>query len=378
MKIGVVGAGVSGIIFAINRKMKHPRDEVIVFEHLDKPLKKILSTGNGKCNIGNKNPHKESGKNAIVEHILNEYGYEKQKEFLNSLNIKTKLVNDLEYPISESAITVRNLLLQSAEENKVKILTEINVLEYRVIEDGVELETNKGKYLLDKLVFATGGKSSPKLGSDGSILSVLKKHDYALNEFVPALCPIKTKEKTKVLDGTRVKANVTVYSDKKVTFKEEGELLFKDHGLSGIVIFNASRIIAKNIYKLNELKIDLLPGILEKDLTAFLKEKGRETLLNAYLHPNIVKYINELKIKDDSLVATLKALPFTFQELYGFDYSQISVGGIDFDNLSPQLESLKEEGIYFLGELLDYDAPCGGHNLMWAIGTGLYLSDKMA
>ena len=378
MKIGVVGAGVSGIIFAINRKMKHPRDEVIVFEHLDKPLKKILSTGNGKCNIGNKNPHKESGKNAIVEHILNEYGYEKQKEFLNSLNIKTKLVNDLEYPISESAITVRNLLLQSAEENKVKIYTEINVVDYEIIEDGIILKTDNGEYILDKLIFATGGKSSPKLGSDGSILAILKKHDYSLIEFIPALCPIKTKEKTKVLDGTRVKANVTVYSDKKVTFKEEGELLFKDHGLSGIVIFNASRIIAKNIYKLNEFKIDLLPCILEKDLNAFLKEKGRDALLNAYLHPNLIKYINELKIKDDKLVSTLKSLPFTFQELYGFDYSQISVGGIDFDDLSPQLESLKEEGVYFIGELLDYDAPCGGHNLMWAIGTGLYLSDKMA
>ena len=378
MKIGVIGAGVSGIIFAINRKMKHPMDEVIVFEHLDKPLKKILSTGNGKCNIGNKNPHKESGKNAIVATILNEYGYDKQKEFLNSLNIKTKLVNDLEYPISESAITVRNLLLQSAEEHKVKILLEVNTLGYEIIEDGVVLETDKGKFIFDKLVFATGGKSSPKLGSDGSILPILKKHKYVLDDLIPSLCPIKTVEKTKVLDGTRVKAVVTLFSDKKQVFKEEGEVLFKDHGLSGIVIFNASRIIAKNIYKLNELKIDLLPGISEKELIAFLKEKGRNTLLDSYLHPNLVKYIKELKIKDEQLVATIKGLPFIFLEMYGFEYSQITVGGIDFEDLSPLLESLKEEGIYFLGELLNYDAPCGGHNLMWAIGTALYLSDKMA
>ena len=378
MKIGVIGAGVSGIIFAINRKMKHPLDEVIVFEHLDKPLKKILSTGDGKCNIGNKNPFKESGKNAIVATILNEYGYDKQKEFLNSLNIKTKLINDLEYPISESAITVRNLLLQSAEENKVKILLEVNTLGYEIIEDGVVLETDKGKFIFDKLVFATGGKSSPKLGSDGSIFPILKKHEYVLDNLIPALCPIKTIEKTKVLDGTRVKAVVTLLCDKKQTFKEEGELLFKEHGLSGIVIFNASRVIAKNIYKLNELKIDLLPYISEKELNIFLKEKGRNVLLDSYLHPNLVKYIKELKIKNEQLVATLKALPFTFQEMYGFEYSQISVGGIDFEDLSPLLESLKEEGIYFLGELLDYDAPCGGHNLMWAIGTALYLSDKMA
>ena len=377
MKIGVVGAGVSGIIFAINRKMKHPRDEVIVFEHLDKPLKKILSTGNGKCNIGNKIPHRESGKNAIIGTILNEYGYEKQKEFLNSLNIQTKLVNGLEYPITESAITVRNLLLQSVEEKGIKIITDISIIDYKMIDDGIEVETDKGIHYFDRLVFATGGKSSPKLGSDGSILPILKKHDYIIDELIPALCPIKTVEKTKVLDGTRVKAVVTLFSDKKETFKEEGEVLFKEHGLSGIVIFNASRIIAKNIYKLNELKIDLLPSILEKDLNIYLKEKGRDTLLNSYLHPNLVKYIKDLKIKDDRLVTTIKALPFTFQELYGFDHSQISVGGIRFEELSTQLESLKENGVYFLGELLDYDAPCGGYNLMWAIATALYLSDKI-
>ena len=377
MKIGVIGAGVSGIIFSINRKRKYPKDEIFIFEHLDKPLKKILSTGNGKCNIGNKNPYRENGKNAIVGTILNEYGFDRQKEFLNSLNIKTKLVNDLEYPISESAITVRNLLLQSVEENHIKIITGINVLDYQIIDGGIELQTDQGIYYFDKLVFATGGKSSPKLGSDGSILPILKKHDYLLNEFVPALCPIKTIEKTKVLDGTRVKAKVTLYSDKKETFKEEGELLFKEHGLSGIVIFNASRVIANNIYKLNELKIDLLPDISEKELNSFLKEKGADVLLNSYLHPNLVKYIKDLKIKDKDLVSVIKSLPFTFSELYGFDYSQISVGGVDFVGLSPLLESLKEEGIYFLGELLDYDAPCGGYNLMWAIGTALYLSDKM-
>ena len=377
MKIGVIGAGVSGIIFAINRKVKNPKDEIIVFEHLDKPLKKILSTGNGKCNIGNKNPYRESGQNAIVGTILNEYGFDRQKEFLNSLNIKTKLVNDLEYPISESAITVRNLLLQSAAKNNIKIITEIDVIDYQVIEDGIELETNQGKQYFDRLIFATGGKSSPKLGSDGSIIPLLKKHDYLFNEFVPALCPIKTLEKTKVLDGTRVKAVVSLFSDKKLTFKEEGEVLFREHGLSGIVIFNASRIIAKNIYKLNELKIDLLPNVSEKELTNFLKEKGQDLLLDAYLHPNLVKYIKELDIKDKDLIATIKSMSFTFSELDGFDHSQISVGGIDFVGLSPLLESLKEEGVFFLGELLDYDAPCGGYNLMWAIGTALYLSDKM-
>ena len=377
MKIAVIGAGVSGIIFAIKRKMDHPKDEVVVFEHLDKPLKKILSTGNGKCNIGNQNPLPNDSKNAIVEHILTKYDFKAQKEFLNSLNIKTKLVNGLSYPISESAITVRNLLLQSCEQFGVQIITEIELKEYKFKGQQIELNTSNGNYIFDKLIFATGGKSSPKLGSDGSILPLLAKHGYRLNEFQPALCPVYTKEKTRLLDGTRVKAKVTLLRNSKECFIEEGEVLFKEHGLSGIVIFNASRVIACDIKSPYLFKIDLLPQISEEELAIFLKEKGRDVLLDSYLHPNLVKYINSLNIKDDKLPSLLKSLPFTFDKLYGFDFSQVSVGGIEFQDVDNTLQSKIESNVYFLGELLDYSAPCGGYNLMWAIGTALFLSEKM-
>ena len=377
MKIGVIGAGVSGIIFAIKRKMDHPKDEVIVFEHLDKPLKKILSTGNGKCNIGNQNPLPNDSKNAIVEHILTKYDFEAQKEFLNSLNIKTKLVNGLSYPISESAITVRNLLLQSCEQFGVQIITEIELKEYKFKDQQIELNTSNGNYIFDKLIFATGGKSSPKLGSDGSILPLLAEHGYRLNEFQPALCPVYTKEKTRLLDGTRVKAKVTLLRNSKECFIEEGEVLFKEHGLSGIVIFNASRVIACDIKSSYLFTIDLLPQISEEELAIFLNEKGRDVLLDSYLHPNLVKYINSLNIKDDKLPSLLKSLPFTFDKLYGFDFSQVSVGGIKFQDVDNTLQSKIESNVYFLGELLDYSAPCGGYNLMWAIGTALFLSEKM-
>ena len=377
MKIGVIGAGVSGIIFAIKRKMDHPKDEVIVFEHLDKPLKKILSTGNGKCNIGNQNPLPNDSKNAIVEHILTKYDFEAQKEFLNSLNIKTILVNGLSYPISESAITVRNLLLQSCEQFGVQIITEIELKEYKFKDQQIELNTSNGNYIFDKLIFATGGKSSPKLGSDGSILPLLAEHGYRLNEFQPALCPVYTKEKTRLLDGTRVKAKVTLLRNSKECFIEEGEVLFKEHGLSGIVIFNASRVIACDIKSSYLFTIDLLPQISEEELAIFLNEKGRDVLLDSYLHPNLVKYINSLNIKDDKLPSLLKSLPFTFDKLYGFDFSQVSVGGIKFQDVDNTLQSKIESNVYFLGELLDYSAPCGGYNLMWAIGTALFLSEKM-
>ena len=377
MKIAVIGAGVSGIIFAVNRKKHHPKDEIIVFEHLDKALKKILSTGNGKCNIGNKYDISYKSNNELVRNILQEYNYDVQNYFLNSLNIKTKLVNELSYPISESAVTVRNALLKAVDKYGIIIKLNSEVKDYQLKEDKITLFTNEGEEVFDKLVIAVGGKSSPKLGSDGSFVSVLEKHGYKLKEFQPALCPIYTKEKTKILDGTRVKAIVRLFANNKIITEEYGEVLFKEHGLSGIVIFNISRFIANDLNKQYIVQIDLLPDVKEEELKHFLKVSSVNELLEAYLHPNLVKYLIDLKVNKDNVIEAVKSLEFTFDKLYGFDNSQVSVGGISFNDIDEKLQSKCEKSVHFLGELLDYAAPCGGFNLMWAIATGLYLSNKI-
>ncbi len=374
MVIGVIGSGFAGLTFAIKRKMIHPKDEILVFEHLDKAMKKTLSTGNGKCNIGNTIDISDQANSRIAKSILSQYNFEKQKEFLNSLNIKTKLFGELEYPITESAVTVRNMYLKAALKYGVKILLETNILDYELRGNNIVLTTNNGEYVLDKLVFATGGISSPKLGSDGSILPILNKRGYKLKDFSPALCPIYTKEKTKPLDGTRVKANVTLLSGKETLLEENGEVLFKEHGLSGIVIFNVSRIISKNINRPYKINIDLVPDIAKEELRDFLKHDNESTLLESYLHPNIAKFIDGLNVKGEALINLLKSFSFTFDKLYGFDVAHISVGGIRFEELTDSLESKTEKGVHFLGELLDYDGPCGGHNIMWAIASALYLS----
>lgn len=374
MVIGVIGSGFAGMSFALSRKMNRPEDEIIVFEHLNKAMKKVLSTGNGKCNIGNRIDISEQANSRIAKLILSTYNFDKQKEFINSLNIKTKLIGELEYPITESAVTVRNMYLKAALKYGIKILLETNILDYKLKGNSIVLSTSNGEYVLDKLVFATGGISSPKLGSDGSILPILNKHGYKLKEFSPALCPIYTKEKTKPLDGTRVKANVTLISGKEILLEETGEVLFKEHGLSGIVIFNVSRVISKNINKPYKINIDLVPDVSKEELKDFLKHDNELSLLESYLHPNIAKFIDGLNIKGEALINLLKSFSFTFDKLYGFDVAHISVGGICFEDLNDSLESKTEKGVHFLGELLDYDGPCGGHNIMWAIASALYLS----
>ena len=272
---------------------------------------------------------------------------------------------------------MRNLYLKAALACGVKILLETNILDYQIKGNKITLLTDNGNYVLDKLVFATGGKSSPKLGSDGSIIPLLEKHGNKLKEFRPALCPIYTKEKTKALDGTRVKAEVTLLNGNQIVLKEKGEVLFKEHGLSGIVIFNVSRYISKTPNQPYKINIDLLPDISKEELSSFLKKNSVNDLLESYLHPNIAKFITGLNIKGNTLIDLLKSFSFTFDHLYDFENAHISVGGIKFEDINDFLESKKEKGVHFLGELLDYDAPCGGHNIMWAIGSALYLSKNI-
>lgn len=377
MIIGVVGAGVSGVTFAISRKKLHPNDEVVIFEHLNKVLKKVLATGNGKCNIANENDISDNYENPLVKSILKTYDIAIIKEFLNSLDIKVKSINGLLYPITESAVTVRNAFIKNMEKFGVKVHLNVSSIDYKIKNNGIEVVTNEGKYKFDKLVFATGGKSSPKLGSDGSILPLLKSHGYKFKEFKPALCPIYVKENTKRIDGVRVKSLVKVYSQDQLIFEESGEVLFKEKGLSGIVIFNASRVIANAPNNLIRIYIDLLPNVTNKELEVFLKDHNQDELLESYIHPTLARYISELKLSKKELVRYLKGMPFTFDKLYDFDNSQVSVGGIEFNSINEDLSSKSEKGVHFLGELLDYTAPCGGYNLMWAMATGLHLAKEM-
>lgn len=370
MKVLIVGAGASGITTAISIKRRYPNDDITVVEHLDKPLKKILATGNGRCNFGNSNININRYSNSsFVEPILKEYGFQKQLEFFDSISIKHKMIGELAYPMSESAVSVRNALLNECEKLGITINTSENISDYNV-GTTISVTTNLKKYEVDKLVFATGGKSSPNLGSDGSIYALLKKHGYSIKDIQPGLCPIRTSEKTKELDGVRVKGTVSLFKDNKLIHQEDGEILFKDHGLSGIVIMNIASIIARDIHAKYQIKIDQLKEYSKEKLDKYLTEKGKGNYLQAFFHPKMIDFIKRANL--DTIKAS-KELPFTFESLDSFEHSQVSVGGLSINNVDKNLMSTLENNVYFVGEILDVDGPCGGYNLMWAIGSALYL-----
>ncbi|MCQ3034637.1 MAG: aminoacetone oxidase family FAD-binding enzyme [Bacilli bacterium] len=376
MRIVIVGAGPSGVISAILLKRKNPSFNVVILEQLDRPLKKVTATGNGKCNFANKGNINASTYSSIESLVtLSKYNFEKQIELLHSLNIYEKLNGDLAYPISESAQTVINSLLSECKRLGIEIITSVKVLDYEYRNNKYYIDTNVSKYDADKIIFAVGGKSSPKLGSDGSLFNTFVNHGYKVSPMLPGLCPIKTVEKTKVLDGTRVKAKVSLWDNKTPIYEENGEVLFKDHGLSGIVIFDLASIIARYNKKYTHIELDILPFIGEATLKEFMAQNGREKFLNAYLHPNMQKYVEN--VKDQYLASFVKHMPFTFNDFYGFEFSQVTVGGVSFDNVNNGFESTIEPNIYFVGEVMDNDGLCGGYNLMWAISSSMQLVDNI-
>ena len=352
--IAIIGGGISGTFAAIRIKERHPDYDVHIFEHNDKLLKKIYATGNRKCNFANKGEllRKYSNEEFVLP-IIKEFPDKDIASYLESIGVKTKLVGDLYYPYSESAETIANHLLKRITDLKVNVHLNSEVKDYQ----NGQLSLISGTFKYDSLIISVGGKSSPQLGSNGSFHDVLRSHGYEFNEMKPSLCPIKTKENTKMVEGLRAKVHASLLKDNNLIHEEDGELLFKKDGLSGMVIFNFTHYI--NLLKdFNNVKISI---DFAKD------EKGD---IDSLVNPKIAKYL-----KDNHL--DVHQTVFTFKDFYSFENSQDSSGGISVKDLNKNLSSKKESGISFIGEVIDVDAICGGYNIMWALASANKVSENI-
>ena len=368
MKIVIVGAGASGVVAAINYKRNHKSDEVLIIEQLEQPLKKILASGNGKCNLGNSKIDFSLYNNPeFAKQIIEGYNY---KEFFSSINIETKLNGDLAYPVSESAVSVKEALLLEGHKRGIEIFYGEKLIDYSVNKQ-IEVTTNKRKLVADRLILAGGLKSSPKLGSDGSVLDILVNHGYKTEAPQPGLSPLFTKEKTKTIDGVRVKAEVSLVCEGKLVHKDNGEVLFKEHGLSGIVIFNTMSLISRNPKKQHKIYLDLLPDFSLEFLNNYRNSHEFSELLLAFLNPKIANYLKDRFSNEVQIFESLKHLEFTFDKSYGFEFSQVSVGGVLVSEVDNNLMSKHENKVFIIGELLDIDGPCGGYNLTWAFASAI-------
>ncbi|MEE0919421.1 MAG: aminoacetone oxidase family FAD-binding enzyme [Lachnospiraceae bacterium] len=429
-KIVIAGGGASGLIAGIMAARRGA--EVCILEHKDSVGKKILVTGNGKCNITNlsdMNGKYYSSNEKSLAKIISSISRFNAKDTLKlfedmGLRCREKREGGV-YPASEQSSAVLEVLRDECLKLGIKIATDcevksINVTEHkRYIEyikyiradKEVDDKNNKGKkgkqnnkiigeergqMEYDSLILATGGKALPSSGSDGSGYKLARSlgHDIILP--LPALVQLKCVydnanniDVFKIVAGVRAQASIRLFVEDKQCACEEGELQLTDYGISGIPVFQFSRIAARALYEGKRCKvyIDFMTDMSQYDISKYLKKFEYKTLADALagvVHRKVAEMIcvangislrEKIKnISEDILSGCtnmIKNWEVSVVNTNSFDNAQVCSGGVPLDEVSDDFESLKCKNVYIVGELLDCDGLCGGYNLQWAWTTGV-------
>lgn len=391
MKVCIIGQGASGVILSLMLKKEDPTIDITILDHNDKANKKLLATGNGRCNLGNLELKNYSYNNDFGFKIYNKFDIYKQKEFFDSIGLVTRNLNELVYPYSLSSNQVVNFLNKLLKEYKVKLINNVKIEDYKVNKNNVEITYINKVYKFDKLIFACGGMSTPSLGSDGSLYKVFKKHGYNIINLKPGLTPIIVKENVKGIENERLKGNIKLFINNKMIYEEKGEVLFKKNGLSGIAIFNISSFISRSVSSSKiKIIIDLFPNISEDELlknfekySSFARFSFLEGIfslrVSEYLRKNSnAKNLYKFDSRDLKNIARYcKNMEFNYEKNYDFNSSQVTIGGIDTSLLNEDLSSKIEQNVYFAGEVINVDGLCGGFNLMFAFACSKVIKDAL-
>lgn len=392
----VIGAGASGMMAAITAaKEEH---HVLILEHMDKPGKKLLATGNGRCNYTNEDMdiayyHGNKDLAASALHYFQNYD---TVNFFNEIGIYPKEKNGYYYPFSNQALSVVEALTAELERLSVQLILSCEVTAVRPNAGGFLIHTSTGNYRSRKVIVATGLRASEKLGSDGSMLPVLKELGHRFVPIVPALCGFEAKGMDfKKVAGVRAQARLALSVDGCHDLAgEEGELQLTDYGISGIPVFQISSQASRALYEKKKVAVEIdFMTYCDRDMMKnelvrrFTRDKGNRTLaqslcglFNKKLIPEFLKKagINpnaDAGSLDDAgikrLSALVKCFPVELMKVRDFSTAQVCSGGIRSEEIDIQtLESRLVPGLFFAGEILDVDGICGGYNLQWAWSSG--------
>ena len=391
MKVGILGQGFSGIFLALFLKENNPKIDVTIIDKEETPGRKVLATGNGRCNITNTSLVKEAYNCEDALNVVNDFNSEDIIKFLNSLGIFTRTYNNLVYPYSNSAKTFLDFLIARCKERKVKFVNRERLVDYTLENGKIRVKTQNKIFIFDKFVFACGNAAAPQLGGSDQIFTLLEKKGYKVSALRVGLAPIQTEEKPTTIQNERVKAIVSLYIDKALVYQENGEVLFKKDGLSGIAIFNCASMIARSKrFKKCTISLDLMPEYdCDKlvELLTKLNGMSKSSVLSGIFTKHVAEYIRKASgIKNlfdytpteiKKLAVTIKNLVFTYKATFDYKDAQVSVGGVEFSNVDFDLESKKESGIYFAGEILNADGLCGGYNITFAIASAHKVADAL-
>ena len=355
-----------------------------ILEGNDKLLKKLLLTGNGKCNYWNESIDEtkyctddKTKLNQILKYK------DETLNFLYKLGLYPKIKNGYYYPYSESSNSVREILIKQLKKSKVKIITDFKVDDIKYTNEFI-IKSKEKIIKCDKLIIATGSKSYPKTGSDGSGYNLATSFNHTINEIKPSLVPLKLEGNyLKDWDGIRTLAHVKLINDNKIIKEETGEIQLTNYGVSGICIFNLSGKLKNK----SSLEIDFLPNI--NNLYNFLTDRDKEiggtvedileSIFNYKLMFVLLKKSgiktntkwNELKeTEKHKLCETIKNFSANIIGTLDFDRAQTCSGGIPLNEINETMQSKYNKNLYFTGEIIDVNGDCGGYNLAFSFITG--------
>lgn len=423
----VIGAGASGMMAAITAARRGR--SVLILEHMDKVGKKILATGNGKCNYTNEYMTAECyhGDQRLLTDIRSQFERDDAIAFFRELGIWPKAKNGYYYPNSGQALSVVEAMQMELERLNITVVCGCQVQELSEDYVGFAVATSTGIYKAHKVIVACGLLAAPKLGSDGSMISVLKELGHRFVPIVPALCGFYASGmEFKKVSGVRCEAELTLEidtihaklsntdgknaenhaivsdTDAKHIPKERGELQLTDYGVSGIPVFQLSSQAAKALKEKKKvsMRIDFLPEIADGELESELHRRVERAktsvmtleqtlcgLLNQKLIPVLVRKagivagmqvdrVDAAQLR--KLTNAIKNYPVTLDKVRDFEFAQVCAGGIRTEELDTKtLESRLVPGLYFAGEILDVDGICGGYNLQWAWSSGFVAGSQI-
>ena len=395
----VVGGGASGIVSAISIKKNNDKNRVIVLERNSSCLKKLLMTGNGKCNYFNdiQDSSKYYSQNMdIVNNIITDDNMREVISFFDNLGIIYKKKNGYYYPFSNQATTIKDALLLEANRVGVEIINNCLVKDVRVHDNGFSIVCDNDIIDCNKVVISSGSLAYPKTGSDGMGYEFLKRLGHTIIKPLPALVPMISDFKyCKDWAGIRTDAVLSLYEDDKFISSESGELQLTDYGISGICTFNLSHVVTRGLdnNKKEKILINFVPFIDGNvsewldNYSSLCSNKNIKELLDGFLNNKLVNVIlkyccidNNLNYSeiDDSLknklVSCLESFPINIIGVKSFDFSQVCNGGVSIEEINPDtFESLIIPNLFISGELLDINGICGGYNLTIAWLSGLLI-----
>ena len=392
-EVVIVGGGASGLTAAITAA-RNGKD-VTIIEKNNKCGKKILITGNGRCNFWNTDEnlsHFHSSNSNLLKEFITDERKNSILKFFDSIGLAYKTKNGYYYPFSNQAFTIENALLSECKKLNIKIINDITVGKI-IKEDCFIINPDKENIKAKNIIIATGSKAAPKTGSDGLGYELAKSFSHNIITPLPSLVQLKADEPYfKNWSGIRTDVKVNLLIDHKYIKSETGEIQLTNYGLSGICIFNLSGEAAKAlnqnknvIISINFIPFASNPKTFLQTLNKNSYHKTISELLEGILHYKLVDIIlKKTHLKRDlllntltdnelnNLIKTLTDFQIKILDTHTLDHAQVCSGGIPLTEInSKTLESLKVKNLYFTGEIIDIDGDCGGYNLGWAWISGI-------